>query len=377
MNSSFFDSHIGIPFNGSTPSPARNQDTQLSIVGAEYERRWSDVFNLSAQASFARRDLLFRDPEDLFAPLNENGSNDYRLVIQNNSALGSVSILTVGFEQEWQEVTGRDATTEILNETIRSSSVFAQNKLTAGKWILTAGGRFDHHNSFGGHISPRVSAAYRLTPAWKLRGSAGTAFRAPSAGELAYPFYGNHNLKPEKSRSLEAGTDLSIKNADLSISVFYSSYRDLITFDPVTFVAANIDRASTRGLEAAVSQKLSEHWKVIGTYTLLFAKDDVTKEPLVRRPKHSGSMRLHYSETLWDVDLNFTMIGKRYERDFSASVNRFNHGYLKADVAASWRIVRNLRLTARIENFLDQEYQEALAFPAPGITAYAGLRFNL
>ena len=71
------------------------------------------------------------------------------------------------------------------------------------------------------------------------------------------------------------------------------------------------------------------------------------------------------------------MIGERYETDFNTFENRFNSGYVKADLAAFFRFAEAFKLTGRIENFLDQDYEEVFDFPAPGITAYAGIQFEL
>ena len=43
-------------------------------------------------------------------------------------------------------------------------------------------------------------------------------------------------------------------------------------------------------------------------------------------------------------------------------------------VAGSYRLTDNIKLTARLENLLDQDYQEVLGFEAPGIGAYVGVR---
>jgi iron complex outermembrane receptor protein len=96
--------------------------------------------------------------------------------------------------------------------------------------LLTAAGRYDHYDDFGGRATWRAAARWELTRGFALRGSVGTGFRAPSlqqqyfnaiqgalsAGRLVtvatLPVsdpvaraLGAQPLKPEKSRNISAG----------------------------------------------------------------------------------------------------------------------------------------------------------------------------
>ena len=376
VNASYIDSHIGIPFNGSVASPDRNSDNKLGTVGLGYNYRTNAFVNLLVRGSYVRREFHFEDPLDAFSPISDDSSNTYKITVQNDSVFKS-NVLTVGYEQESQDVKASDAFSEIVDDSVDSRSFFAQDKWSAGSFILTGGGRLDHHSSFGNHFSPRVSAAYLLNSEWKIRGGAGGAFRAPSIGELVYPFYGNPDLKPETSRTYEAGVDWTRYGGSLSVTGFYSTYKDLITFDPVTFVAANIDRAKISGFEVSSAFPLNKAWSLSGSYAFVKTKDETTDEPLFRRPENSGSLTLNYSQPRWGWNVNFVFVGKRFEQDFAIFENRFNPGYSKGDLAGYFRIANHFKVTGRIENFLDSNYEEAFGFPAPGITAYAGLQLEL
>ena len=61
-----------------------------------------------------------------------------------------------------------------------------------GGIIVTAGLRYDDHSQFGHAWSPRGTISWLSHDGlWKVRGSGGTGFRAPSVGELYFPFSGN------------------------------------------------------------------------------------------------------------------------------------------------------------------------------------------
>jgi outer membrane cobalamin receptor len=55
----------------------------------------------------------------------------------------------------------------------------------------------------------------------------------------------------------------------------------------------------------------------------------------------------------------------------------FNDGYVKLNAAGSWIITRRLAAFARVENLLNQDYQEVLGFPAYRLNFAAGLRIRL
>lgn len=365
------DENTGIPFNGEEPSPRRDIASTVGVAGATYDLHASAHLDLDLRASFTHREDDFRDPEDLFSQASSDRSLLWRASAQNTARFGGHTLI-VGLEHRNEDVTASNNGEAALDEGFHTTSVYAQDKVKLGDLVASFGGRLDHHDAFGNHFSQRVSAAYRLTSAWRVRGAFGSAFRSPSAGELAYPFYGNPDLSPETSVSYEAGGDFSSDKGDVSLTAFSSRYRDLISFDPVTFVAANIDRARTRGVEVMGATRLSKRWGVRGAYTYLWTRDNATDLPLFRRPANTGSITLAYDADAWGASGSARLVGRRFETDFSSGLNRYNSGYAKADTAAYYRIRPSLKLTARVDNVFDRRYAEALSFPAPGRTVHAG-----
>ncbi len=369
------DSHVGIPFNGPAPSLLRESESQLTVAGAEYILHASPLVNLEARASYTDRRDAFADPEDPFSRTSSHDSKLARLMAQNTAVAGRQTI-TFGVEHKDEDVEAFSDELLSLDETIRTTAVYAQVKIEAGSLLFTAGARFDRHSRFGSHTSPRLSAAYRVSDRWRVRAAAGRAFRAPSAGELAFPFYGNPDLDPETSMSYEAGADLQLRRVAVSVTGFTTRYRDLISFDPVTFIAANIDRATIHGAELSAGTTFGTAWHLNGAYTHLQTRDEETGAPLYRRPRNVASVTLSYATAAWTLSGNANAVGRRFETDFETFTDRYNGGYLKVDAAGSYRLRANLLVTARIENVFDREYAEALAFPAAGRAFHGGLQFE-
>jgi iron complex outermembrane receptor protein len=135
--------------------------------------------------------------------------------------------------------------------------------------------RHDHYQGIGDTTNPKLGAMWRVTPEFKLRGSAGTGFRAPSLSDLYRPpqlgstsilpdpvcmaendndlgfcadfwdtqTYSNAKLKPEKSRQFSFGAVFE-PNKQWSFSLDYWSItkRDLISTLGDDVILANHDK---------------------------------------------------------------------------------------------------------------------------------------
>src|SRR5262249_7649242 len=359
------------------PSPLQRQNTNLGLIGANYQHNQGPYLNLTTGYTYTRFRFHSEDPNNIFFPLSDNQSGDTRITVQNDAHLGQQNILTAGYEFEHENVTASDITGTYINDLkIDDNALFVQDKFEAGPWILVAGLRWDNYNTFGDSVNPRISGAYKIREDIKVRASYGRAFRAPAAGELALPFYGNPDLKPEKSNSWAVGIDKYWgATGTIGFSWFDSHYEDLITFDPVTLIAQNIAKARVRGFEISGSQSWNR-WTFAAGYTYLDTEDETTGLQLFRRPKNSGSASISYDASRWGASMALVSVGQRLENDFSTFPPQlvFNQSFTTVAVAGYYQIVQQLKLTGRIENLFDKEYQEVLTFPAPGIGFYGGIK---
>lgn len=79
----------------------------------------------------------------------------------------------------------------------RNAAVYAEASLQpASKLTLNIAGRLEHFSDFGETLVGKVSARYAFTPAFALRGTASTGFRAPT---LAEAYYSATNVQPNSA----------------------------------------------------------------------------------------------------------------------------------------------------------------------------------
>ena len=247
---------------------------------------------------------------------------------------------------------------------------------------LTAGARLDDFDTFGRHATGRVTAAWVAVPsALKLRASWGTAFRSPSFLDLygVSAFYvGNRALRPERARGGDVGADLYLARGavTLGVTLFDNRFTDLIVsdFSRSPSSVANVGKAMTRGVEFIGRARGASGLDARFTYTYLEAENRITGQPLLRRPRHSAAV-----DVLRDVQVRLTLgVGVRIVSD-----RQDVHARTFATIAgedfsvvrlhAQWRLAPRWQLRGRIENALNERYEEIHGFPQPPWGAFVGL----
>ncbi|MBP1634647.1 MAG: btuB 1 [Acidobacteria bacterium] len=259
---------------------------------------------------------------------------------------------------------------------------------------------FDAHTDTA--VNPRIAAAWSLdggpgSPlSWtRVRAAAGTGMRAPDALEIA--FTDNPALRPERSRSIEAGVEQGWAGGRVLVAAtaFDNRYDDLIVSvgpvlqDASRYRTDNISNARAFGVETSVAVRTGWGLDLRAGYTRLsteiLAVDQLgvapppfaPGDPLLRRPRDEGSLDVLFTRGRLDA---FARVGARgrvldVEPSWGSYGGLFwNDGYAVVDAGASFQVRRSLRVLARVGNLLDRWYEESYGFPAPGRTATIGVR---
>jgi outer membrane receptor protein involved in Fe transport len=281
---------------------------------------------------------------------------------------------------------------------------------------------------FGTEVMPKVGALLLLRRAGlqsqkgptRLRVNYGEGIKAPTMIEAfsqSFLLLGNPELRPERSRSFDVGIEQFFWKDRLRFEGVYfkNRFRDQIAFiaDPSTFGGPvklpdgrvthfiNNDRATAEGFEFSISSRPNRWLRFDGNYTLLDTNLEAASNmfdsakgtlvpnpdvglPLYRRPRHSGSASVAFIGEKFDANLDGVFTGKRRDYD-PAYFSRFdsqgrpiyNGGYTKLDLAGSYRLNSSVSLFGRIENLLNQDYEEVLGYPAYRLNFSAGMRFRI
>jgi vitamin B12 transporter len=259
--------------------------------------------------------------------------------------------------------------------------------------FFTANVRHDDNDFVDDFTTWRTAGTVKVpqTP-FRLHASVGTGVKYPSLSELYGSFTGfspNPDLTPEEAFGWDAGVQTTILSGRASVDVTYfdtelTNEIDFREIAPNTFEPFNREGESTRrGVEVAARYLVGNGLTLGAAYTYLYAREDNGAEE-IRRPPHSGRLDVNYAFDGGRGNVNVVTIYNGATQD-NASLNRMTEpfserivldSYWLVNVAASYETSPGVTLYGRIENVLDQDYQQVFGFETAGIAAFAGVRFT-
>ncbi|MGE0611251.1 MAG: TonB-dependent receptor plug domain-containing protein [Hyphomicrobiales bacterium] len=351
---------------------------------------------------------------------NETSASDYQLPpafadrARNDSTLQNYGYLTTwnhqapGFLGSVHSLSGLvehddERFTPVFNDNIQRSrardSFAAEYRGTfLDRFTFAANYRFEDNDKFEDFSTYRLSGSLAVPRTTvRLHGSAGTGVKYPTMFEQfgslpSFGFVSNPDLLPEESFGWDIGAEKTLFGGALLIDVTYFNAdlkNKIETVFAPQFTAINLPGTSKReGIEVAANARLGDRWSLSGAYTHLDAKlPDERQE--IRRPHHSGRVDVGYDfrEGRGNVQLGVQFNGDMQD-DGLRNISSFGFpgfeeqrvildAYTLVSLAATYEIARGVQLLGRIENMLDEGYQEVYGFESPGIAAYAGLRVQL
>ena len=169
-------------------------------------------------------------------------------------------------------------------------------------FMLNAGARYDHFETFGGTLNPRAALIYNPLERTTLKALYGRAFRAPNAYELYYHDAGYSqkpglDLEPETINTYEIIMEQYITGQIFgTINGFYYQINDLITLvtDPEDdiLVFRNVDEINAMGIEFGLEGRITAGIKGRISYAFVETEDKATGDVLTNSPKHLAKLNV-------------------------------------------------------------------------------------
>ncbi|HEY3203742.1 MAG TPA: TonB-dependent receptor [Thermoanaerobaculia bacterium] len=366
------DGEVGNPGPTGAPSTARGlfREERLSVPATF---ALSDSNHLEVLLADVHSKPEYRDTAGGFS--TQTDAETLQARVADTARIGPHAVTGFASWERWKVDDASNFGPNLEGQRTTLWGLGAQDTLTVGGFTLTAGARFDNHSTFGGHWSPRATIAWLSADSlWKLRASGGGAFRAPTVGELYYPFSGNPDLKPERSTSWELGVERYVGNGRAELSFFWNDLRDLIVFDFAESRNFNVGRARTRGIELGWRQAVLPGLAADAIYTYLDAVNRVTDTPLLRRPRHRASLGLDWQPVAGlDLAPRLLFVGRRPDGDPLTGASTEDPSYLRLDLIVRWQVMSHLAPYLRLVNALDRRYDEAAGYPAAGRLVAGGV----
>jgi len=349
-----------------------NSDTVQQVIGTKLRYVPSERFTLQL---IAGRDVDASDnfQHDTFTDRFDSKRDSASL--QGDIGLGDGQLLTVGYDwlRDRGEVTSPFASFAAARG---NRAEFAQYQGRFGRNDLQASVRHDDNDQFGGHDTGGVAWGIEVAHGLRITANAGTAFKAPTFNELYYPFFGNPDLRPETSRSVELGIAQRLAAWHWQLNAYQTTINNLITYDTAIFKANNLDSARIRGAELTAGATLAG-WELSAQTSFVDPRNRSVGTNfgnlLPRRARQSARLDLDRAFGDWRLGASWIAEGGRYD-----NVANTLHvgGYATLDLRAEYALHPDWTLQADLRNAFDRTYETAAFYNQPGRELGLSLRWR-
>ena len=342
------------------------------------ERSNTDEFIGSISAIFDLFDdklqnSIFISQSDINRDYYSNGSFSFgaegkRELIryQGNIEVNEFNKIAFGLESEESKV-------DVDESTIDGSFLLYEFRPNS-KIIISTGIRNDDHEGFGSKTTRRISGTFKPSDNLIIRSSWGEGFKVPTIFQSTYFCCGatsaNSSIRPETSTSYDFGFELFFNemNSNFSITYFDQDINDQINFSFGVGGYENIDKVNSEGFEIALDYQISKLVSLYLNYSYIDSVDG-NGSSLFYVAKDSGEAGLIY-----EPNNSFSgSIIARYNGSESSSYGKID-SWIRFDVNGSYKLSGTNELYFRIENLLDEEYQQIFGYGTPERSGIIGLR---
>jgi len=259
---------------------------------------------------------------------------------------------------------------------------------------IEGGIRLNHHSEYGNNITYTFNPCYLIQRKLKIFGNLYSAFKAPALYQLFDPFYGNKDLKPEKSTTVEGGLEYFFTdNFRTRVVYFYRDAKDAIQFllvDPgfFTYQYRNVNRQKSHGIEWEASYKKGR-WQWDANYTHISGKTispfdetgselprDTTYNNLYHIPKDVVNISAGVFIKKLFIKLQLKTVSKRLEPVY-ASQPKTLEGYYTLDLYGDYSFSKKCRVFLDLKNITNQKYFDILGYNSRRFNFMTGVSVNL
>lgn len=262
---------------------------------------------------------------------------------------------------------------------------------------MMLGAKFEHNNFTGFEVQPTGRLLWTPTKRQSVWASVSRAVRTPSFTEDDAQFtlpasnpnnrpsarvVANRGLRPEEVWAFELGYRIQQTDAlSVDLALFYNVHDELrinrvnpslaSALPPPLTVASQFDngmKAETYGAELAVNWRITDWWRIYGSYTFLMMQlhRDAGLAASTEAAERQDPRHQVYLQSSWNLpgNVEFDLIG-RYVDQLSGfnptgipGVSDKVKSYVSLDARLGWRPTKNLELAIVGQNLLDNHHPE-------------------
>lgn len=295
------------------------------------------------------------------------------------------------------------------------TALFLQDEISIGeKLSVILGGRYDWWKSFDGYgydnettevetyypeksdqsFNPKVGANYHLFDNTTIKGSVGTAFKAPTLSNLYRTFMGtgstyrsNPDLDPEELISYEAGIDQYIGDKLMLTATLYETRAQDFVYSVYTetienqkyYDKINVGEVRVRGVEIGADFMVNHEWSLFANATFNSSKvTEFENDPelegkyLSHTPTENYLFGINYSNPkIITAKLTGRYVGKRYNDDKNTTELE---SYFTTDLKLSRQLWEHVTASLSMTNINNVKFEEADGYESPGIMVMGAVK---
>jgi iron complex outermembrane receptor protein len=270
----------------------------------------------------------------------------------------------------------------------RLFSAFVQDEITLvpRRFSVTVGSKFEHNDYTGFEYEPGVRLLWTPSEKQTVWAAVSRAVRTPSRYEtgarvnysvevtptstnLNY-LSGNANAESEDLIAYELGYRIEpTKRWSLDIAGFYNQYDNLLRFVPgpthplgplITVVPQTVQNsgsAETFGTELSAQWKVTDRWRLVGSYSWLHADLHPNDRAFQGNPQNQFQLR-SYLDLPWNLEFN----GAGYFVDQQIAQAGLGTttipAYFRLDLGLIWHPTKTLEIGVWGQNLIDDRHAE-------------------
>lgn len=354
----------GTPSEWTVPIADNYLEKEQTILKSQLTLRPIEQLEISASLNYNR---VNNYAVDAYGIRDDEGEK-LKFELLNNIRLTESYQVVAGFEWEQSADNIGDYEMETLSAFIENIYELVPN-LNATFAI-----RFDDNDTFGDDTTWRTSLSYLIEDLdLRLKGSYGISYDAPEISEL-FGTWGNPDLTPEDGSSFDVGFEQNLLESRLVWGVSYFSVKmeDYIEYLRSTSAYANVDWESD-GFETFIRYEVSDDFQIQFAHTFANAtRKRAEDDKIFHSPEHQFSLLLDkgFLNDRVNAALSVQYVGERETWDGATD------SFVTVDLAGRFQYNEALEIWLRIDNLLDEEYQEILGYNSPGLGVFGGINYE-
>ncbi|WP_432786671.1 Vitamin B12 transporter BtuB [Oligella sp. MSHR50489EDL] len=372
----FFNSYISGDYDAGEFDPVgANVKQRQQVYGINSSNKITDWWQSTLRYGFVKTGMFNNGP---FGDSNNHTyQNNYSW--QHDFSITPEHMLSVYYEGYKERLASSTEFTKAKRNTNSFGAIYQGH--FAARHHLQASIRTDRYSDYGSRTTGSLAYDFDINDTITIGLAGSTGFRMPSFYDLYAPlewgFQGNPDLKPEKSRNLEAHISFENETGSASLRVFHSKYRDLINAYDTSMSPAstsNTEKATIRGISLNASHNFG-NTRVFAGADFLDAKDDITKKRLVRRARQVYRAGVVQSFERFELGAEFMHIGARYDDKDNTPEKRLG-SYGIVNLSAKAQLSKTFSAQIYWNNVFDKKYAPAHGYRGQGSNVFVNLSWQ-